>query len=253
MSMSTAFIISLTWILVLVGASFYNHVNKRKALFYSSVFALGFYVFAHVANTLYFTSAPIAEVLKSYYLFYAVIPSITALGLFFINKDRLTVIMKISLILLCIEGVMSYAIHIDRNVIALNAAAMPNVSGAAKWWLWDIQSYISFANNITVLFALTLSNIYQVKTEDNTQAFEILEDVERYVKPFKASESKERTSIFLEMSVQNLFEPNDTLRDKQITKVGVYLLNEAIRECCYEPHRKQPVNAFGRFIYWLRS
>ncbi|MCY7293802.1 hypothetical protein [Alteromonas sp. a30] len=255
MSMSTAYIISLMWILVLAGTTFFNHKKERNTLFYSSLFALSFYLLAHVTNTLYFTTAPLKEVLSSYYLFYAAVPALAALGLFIINRKKLTVIMQITIALLCLEGIISYAIHIDRNVVALNAAVVPNYAGASKWWLWDIRNIISFIDNISIMLALTLPRIYQVKTDDVEEAYSIQTNVENYADKFKPSSKIDMTKAFLEVSGENLcfFDGVESQKNKNAAKVGLLLLNEAIKLCCYEPHRTKPVNVFGRFIYWLRS
>ena len=109
-------------------------------------------------------------------------------------------------------------------------------------------------NNITILLALTMSNIYQVRKDIlNTEAFEIWEDVEKYLVKFKPSKRIERANVFMEVALKNMFESQNTERDKLITSIGISILNEAIRESCYEPKRTKPVSLLGRFVYWLRS
>lgn len=254
MTVALMSIASLLSIAVFFVTTMYNHIKRRRDLFINSAFVLFIYVAFHLGSTLWLSSLSFEEVLPVHYLYYAAGSGILALGLFIINREKLRMIMIITISLLALETLIGYAVHIDRNVVALNGAAMPNIEGATMWFLWDIRDFLSELTTFTVFLAVALPNIYQVsKDTDNTDAFEIMEDVEVHVEHLKPSKRKERASVFLEATVQNLFEPQNTLRDKLITSIGITLLNEAIKECCYEPERKKPVGAFGRFVYWLRS
>lgn len=248
------FIVALLYIALFFIAAMYNHIKGRKDLFINSAFVFFIYVISHLGTTLWLSSLSFEQVLPVHYLFYAAGTGILALGLFIINQENLRKIMLITISLLAFEALIGYAVHIDRNVVALNGAATPNIEGSTKWLLWDLRNFLSQFTTFTVFLAIILPSIYQVsKDTQNTDAFEIMEDVEAYMAQLKASKSKERASIFLEATIQNLFEPKNTLRDRLITSIGITLLNEAIKECCYEPKRKKPIGSFGRFVYWLRS
>lgn len=254
MSVSLILTLSLIYIVLLFIAMLFNHFKARRDLFISSVFLLGMSTVAHLGNYLWLKSLPLEEVLGLHYLFFAGVQVIIAAGLFYLNREKLRVIMTITIVLLVAEAILGYAVHLDRNVMALNGAIVPNAAGSAKWLLWDLRNYVSLASAFTMLLAVTLPNIYQISKDlPNTDAFDIMEDVERYVAKLKPSTSALRAQVFLEATIQNLFEPNETLRDKLITSIGITILNEAIKECCYEPKRTKPIGAFGRFVYWLRS
>lgn len=254
MSVPFAFNITIIWMLVLFVALLVNHFRGQRDLFVSSVFALSVYIATHLSQSLWLRALPIEELLGTHYLFYAGMAAFLAVGLFWINKDRLRVMMTITIVLLGVEALLGYAIHLDRNVLALNGALIPNSSGASAWWLWNLQSAVSQVTNLTVLLAVTLPKIYQVKTDDNTVAFDILEDVERYLEKFKeTSIMRLKAQAYLYYSAQGLCETTGSEADFHHYEVGTMLLNEGIKKCCYEPGRTQPVGYLGRFVYWLRS
>ena len=245
--------ISLLYIGLLFGATLYNHFNSHRVLFLSSVFALFMYVAVHLGNSLWLMSLSAESLLVSHYLFYAASSGFLALGLFWINRKELRVVMAVTITLLTIEAMLGYAVHIDRNVVALNGAATPNISGSSTWFLWDLRNYLAQLTTLTVLLALTLPRIYQVKSDDNHEAYSVLMKVEEYLSLFDDSERKQKTQAFLDSGAQILFF-FDTKEPKQHRiDVGLVVLNEAIKLCCYEPHRNKPVSVFGRFVYWLRS
>jgi len=249
MSVSLVLTLSLGYIVLLFAAVLYNHFKAQRELFISSVFVLAMSIFAHLGNYLWLKSLPLEQVLGVHYLFFAAVQIITAGGLFYLNRRNLKVITTITIVLLATEAMLGYAVHLDRNVMALNGAFVPNVSGSAKWLLWDLRNYVS----LTSAF-LTLPPIYQLSKDLlNTEAFEIWEDVEKYLAKFKPSKRIERANVFMEVALKNMFESKNTERDKLITSIGIAILNEAIRESCYEPKRTKPVSLFGRFVYWLRS
>ena len=255
MSTSLAFNLSLLWILVLFGATLVNYYKNDEKLFKSGVYVLFIYASTHMIGTLWLASLPLKEVLSFHYILFAGIQLVLAFGLFWINKEKPRVMITITIVLLVIESLMGYGVHVDRNILALNGAMEPNTLGASKWWLWDALSYVSFANTFTVFLAITLPRIYQVKTDDVGEAYNIQTNVEGYVAKFKPSPKIEMTQAFLDVSGENLcfFDGVESQKNKNTAKVGLLLLNEAIKSCCYELHRTKPVNLFGLFVYCLRS
>lgn len=255
MSVSLALTLSLIYIAVLIGATFYNHIKERKTLFLSSAYVLGIFLVAHLGNSLWLLNLPLEKALSAHYLFFAGIQVAIAVGLFLINRKKLSVIMTTTIILLSVEALLGYAIHIDRNIVALNGAIEPNTAGSTKWILWDLRNYLSQITTLTIFLSVTLTNVYQVsKSLINTEAFIIWEDVDKYLATFNNNESLERAQDFMTASLPHLTdsEPGEA-RNRRITRIGITLLNEAIRESCYEPERIKPIGIFGRFVYWLRS
>lgn len=254
MTVSFMFTVALLYIAVFFTATMYNHIKGRRDLFISSAFVLFMYVASHLGTTLWLSSLSFEQVLPVHYLFYAASSGLLALGLFVLNRKKLRIIMAITISLLALEALLGYAVHIDRNVVALNGAVMPNAAGTTKWLLWDLRNYLSQFSSFAVLLGVTLPPIYQISKDLlNTEAFEIWEDVEKYLAKFTPSKRIERANVFMEVALKNMFESKNNERDKLITSIGIAILNEAIRESCYEPKRTKPVSLFGRFVYWLRS
>lgn len=255
MSASVMVIVSLLYIVLLFAATMHNHRKEQKDLFISSAFALFMFSAGHLGNTLWLSTLPPSEVLNTHYLYFAAMQAMLAMGLFLINRNNMRVIMSITIWLLVVEVLLGYAVHLDRNVVALNGAAAPNVSFSKAWLLWDLRNWISQFTTFTVLLALTLPKIYQVKTEHANVAYSILEKVEAYLAMFEPSKKINRANTFVRIAAQNLCFYDGVGSEDNINaaQAGQMLLNEAIKDCCYEPHRTKPVGFFGRFVYWLRS
>lgn len=254
MSLSVMVVVSLVYIALLFGATMHNHLKKQQDLFISSVFALGMYAIGHLGSMLWLSKLSGKELLEVHYLYFAAFQIALAAGLFLINRKKLRVMMSITIVLLVAEALLGYAVHIDRNVIALNGASNPNGSISESWLLWDLITVISQLTTFTVLLALTLPRIFQVKTENAAVAYKEQEKVKQYSNLFKPSSRKNKTHVFLATSAENLcFYTGDAEESKHRMEAGILLLNEAIKLCCYEPGRTRPVGLVGRFVYWLRS
>lgn len=254
MSLSFMMTMSLIYIALLFGATLYNHFKSHRSLFITSAIVLFVYAATHLGNTLWLSSLSPKELLETHYLYFAASSGILALCLFLINRKKLRVIISITIVLLAVEALLGYAVHIDRNVVALNGVAVPNSSFSASWLLWDMRNYLSQFTTLTVLLALTLPRIYQVTTDDNTEAFEVLKDVEEYLGKFEdGTKIKGRASAYLDYSAEGLCVLTGNETEEYHYEVGTLLLNQAIRKCCYEPGKTKPVGMFGRFVYWLRS
>lgn len=254
MSLSVMVIVSLLYIVLLFLATMYNHYKGQRDLFISSAFALFMFAAGHLGNMLWLSSLSPAELLKTHYLYFAAMQALLAIGLFIINRHKLRVIMSITIGLLVVEALLGYAVHIDRNVIALNGETAPNMSLSASWFLWNMRDYLSQFTTFSVLLSLTLPKIYQVKNEDNTITFNVLDAVEAYLAKFHSdSKIRRKAQAYLYYSSQGLCETTGSEADFDHYEIGTMLLNEGIKKCCYEPWRTKPVSIFGRFVYWLRS
>lgn len=262
MKVSVMLVISLIYIASLFGITLYNFYKARRNsegayvndLFLSSAFVLFMYALSHIGHTLWVMSYPILQQISIHYLYFAGMQIVLAAGLFYINRKSLRVIMSMTIILLVAEALLAYAVHIDRNVVALNGASLPNSTRDLSWLLWDIRNIVAQVSTFTVLLALTLPRIFQVKTENASVAYKEQEKVKQYSNLFKPSSRKNKTHVFLATSAENLcFYTGDAEESKHRMEAGILLLNEAIKLCCYEPGRTRPVGLVGRFVYWLRS
>ena len=160
MSVSFMIFVSVGYIALLFLATMYNHFKGRNELFKSSAFVLFIYAVAHLGNTLWLAHLPLQEQIAIHYLYYAAAAGILAVGLFFINRQKMRMIMALTIGLLAIEVLLGYLVHIDRNVIALNGAIAPNTAGNSGWLLWDLITFVSIFSTFTVILALSLSDIW---------------------------------------------------------------------------------------------
>ena len=255
MSVSLAMSLSLIYVAILFAVTFYNYQKRQQTAFISSLFALGMFVIAHLGNSLWLMSLSVEETLATHYLFFAGVQAVIAGGLFYINRKEMRVIVFITIILLVVEAMLGYAVHIDRNIIALNGMASPNASLEASWFLWELRNWISQITSTAVLLALTLPRVYQVTSNDNTFAYKILEAVEKYLEGFKKkSKIKLQAQAYMNLGAQALCElTGERKKDVHYHEIGIELLNKGIQKCCYEPGKTKPVSIVGRFVYWLRS
>ncbi len=255
MSISLAFALSLLWILLLIGACVLNYTKSRDNLYRSSLFVLFMYAATHFINSTWLIPLPSVELVKVHYLFFAAIQGIIAAGLFYLNRKKLTVMMGLTVFLFALEALLTYAVHVDRNVMALNGAAEPNMLKQQAWFLWDIKNIISTISSFTVLVAVVLGKVYKLETTDSTEAAEIGEDVERFVNGWEDSKLKVELLELLSKSIDDLLYHGMTPRDKRSSDrslAGLTMLKEAIQLSYYEPDRSN-YGRFARFMYWLRS
>ncbi|MCY7297409.1 hypothetical protein [Alteromonas sp. a30] len=250
MSISLAFALSLLWVLLLVGACVLNYTKSRDNLYRSSLFVLFMYAAGHFTYSIWLMPTYSAELVKVHYLFSAAMQGIVAFGLFFINRKKLTLMMGLTVILFALETILTYAVHIDRNVMALNGAAEPNMLKQQAWFLWDMRNIISTVNSFTVLVAVVLGKVYKVDTTDSVELYDIVQKVEDFVKGWEDSALKREILMLLDDSADALLHWGDGLQPHLLS--GTLLLEKAIELSYYEPDRSN-CGKFARFMYWLRS
>ena len=255
MSISLAFALSLLWVLLLVGACALNYTKSRDNLYRSSLFVLFMYAAGHVIYSMWLMPMYSAELVKVHYLFSAAMQGIVAFGLFFINRKKLTLMMGLTVFLFALETLLTYAVHVDRNVMALNGAAEPNMLKQQAWLLWDMRSITSTVSSFTVLIAVVLGKVYKLETENCLEATNIAQDVERFVKGWDDSTFKNEMLLLVDKSIVELswhgFQPAERVPSER-SMAGLAMLNEAIRLTHYEPG-KSNCGRFARFMYLLRS
>ncbi|UAA39601.1 hypothetical protein KIH87_04375 [Paraneptunicella aestuarii] len=251
MSTNLAFVLSLIWVILLLGATVLNYLKGRSPLFYSSVFLLAIYATTHLININWLATLPAIEAVKVHYLFYSAVQAVIGIGLFWLNRKNMTLTMGLAIFLLGLETILNFAVHVDRNVMALNFNAVPNLASSSQWFLWHIKDVIATLNNPVLIVAVVLHKVYKFEPADTNEAIDIGEDVERFVKGWKDSTLKVELLNMLNKGIAELLEHN-LKREKTRNLIGLTLIEKAIAISYYEPDRSN-CGRFARFMYWLRS
>ena len=251
MSTNLAFVLSLIWVLLLLGATVLNHLRGRNPLFYSSVFLLAAYSISHLITINWLLVMPAIEAVKVHYLFYSAVQIVIGVGLFWLNRKSMTLMMGLAIFLLGLEAVLHFAVHVDRNVMALNFNAVPNLTDGTQWFLWDIKDVIATLNNPVLIVAVVLGKVYKVDTTDSTELYSIVQKVENFVNGWNDSVLKKEVLMLLDDSANALLNWGDRGVEPHIQS-GTLLLEKAIELSYYEPDRSN-CGRFARFMYWLRS
>lgn len=251
MSTNFAFVLSLVWVLLILGTTVLNHFKGRTQLFYSSIFLLSVYALIHLININWLLTIPAVEAIKLHYLFYSFSAAALSIGLFWFNRKSLTLMMSLAIFLLGLEAMLHLAMHVDRNIMALNFKAMPNLTDSTHWFLWDIKNVVATLNNPVLILAVVLGKVYKIGTTDATKAAEIGEDVERFIQGWEDSELKDELLQMTSDALDNLLYHGFKGHEPK-TESGLALLEKAIQLSHYEPDRSH-CGKFSRFMYWLRS
>jgi len=245
-----SFILNILLFLLIV----FNYFKSRDVLLKSSFFTLFIYSLASIVYSFFILPMEMESRIKIHFIFFTFLPAISAFGLYYINKNKATTIMIVTILLLLLEAIIAYSIHIERSVILLNGAAHVPLERATTEVLWLVRSVVSTANNMTLVIALFLPQVYLVSTRDNNKAHRILLDVERYLNQFDATSIRRlKAKAYLDLGEQGLLDLSSGSHNTYHFDVGTHLLNQAIKICCYEPGRKGRLTLFSRFVYWLRS
>ena len=250
MSTYIAFVLSLVWIALLLSATVLNYLKKRSSLFSSSLFVLAVYAITHFINVQWLMNIPALTSIKIHYLFFSASTALLGIGLFWLNRENLTHMMGLAIFLLGLEALLIYAVHIDRNVVALNFNSVPNLTDSKQWLLWDIQFIFSTINNVFVVASVFFAKVYQVPdTPEEGDA--LAKEMEDYVMTWKDSKRKERILEYSDEArrAYNHF-TNDGMTSR--TDIGKTFLLEAVKLARYEPGC-QNLTGFKKVLYWLRS
>lgn len=231
-----------------------NYIKSRDKLLKSSFFALLIYSVASLIYSLFILPLNMEDRVNIHFIFFTLVPAISGVGLFYINRKNSTVIMLITILLLSLEALVTYTIYIDRSIVAMSGVTDISVDRVSTEVLWSIRNLLSTSNNVTLVLALFLPRIYLVNTYDNNAAHRILLDVEKYLSRFDSeSHYRLKAKAYLDLGEQGLLDISTNNQKSYHFEVGTHLLNQAIKICCYEPGRENGLGRFSRFVYWLRS
>lgn len=143
---------SLCFLALAIYCYFYRQENKSMlqfALIFAGAYGLSQIVYAQFI-------LPQKNVVEIYYLYWAGATSIVVASLYINHKFKgfhFYWPIKIAITLLLIEVLLNIALHIDRNIIALNGNMVPNNPYDNEWWLWGVRNMMINFDNIIILIA----------------------------------------------------------------------------------------------------
>lgn len=255
MSMSLAFSINQIWIFALLAITSLNFFRRREELLKSSVFVLLVYALTQVINANWVITLPASDAVKVHYLFFTIVPIVTAAGLFFFNRQQPTFLLLIAITLLLLEAFSTFTVFIDRNILALNENTAPNLYAHNQWFLWDFRNYFATTNNLIVLAAVMLPKSFKINIKTSAEAEDLLEDIEAHAHRLPDSSNKQAALDYTEAANILLYDYDQDGQVKNLTQPGITLLQKAVSLSRYEPAKVNlgDRSTLVRFVYWLRS
>ncbi len=211
---TVGFLIDNIWSVCFLIAAFYNFYFRREykpiihmSLILSGIFGLSRIVYLQII-------LPQENLFEIYYLYWA--------GTIFLVSAWLVIDhhikgfafhwpIKMAIGLLLIEVVLHLAVHIDRNIVALNGSLSPNQNLDNGWWLWAVRNVFISLDNMLILASVLL--------------------------PFKAFHSKDDIykTRFSGMQMEKAFKRVDMLED--IIYIMPNGINKAHASQCLESAR----------------
>ena len=186
------FIADNVWILCFLAAGLYNaYVRKDyKPIFHLSiVLAVSFSVVKIVYSKFIL---PLENLYEIYYLYWAASSIFIAIAISTDHQIRGYSFhwpIKLAISLLLLEMLLNVLVHVDRNVMALNGAAKPNLNLDNAWWLWSLRNYLLNLDNFFIILSLVFpykafrnaQNIYKhqfssIQMDRTFKRIELLED-----------------------------------------------------------------------------
>ncbi|UAA38662.1 hypothetical protein KIH87_18695 [Paraneptunicella aestuarii] len=183
------FIIGNVWAIAFLLVAVYNFYFRKdhKPTFFLCLVMAGS---LGISQTIYTNwILPQDNLVSIYYLYWAAVSCAIALTLFLSTKFGARILLwplSFAIGLHLIEVLFNIAMHIDRNVIALNQALSVNNDIKSAWWLWNVRDMFILSTNFLVIAAsiLPLDIFSRV-----SQRFERRYSCEQMTKVFKRIKS----------------------------------------------------------------
>jgi len=186
------FILDNIWIVCFLAAGLYNIYLKKdyKPIIHISLIIAGVFGFSKLVYTNLIL--PQENLVEIYYLFWAGVSAFLAIIITLDHQVRSYAFhwpAKLTIFLFVFECFLNIAVHIDRNIFALNGAMVPNVSKQDAWFLWGIRNFFLNFDNALILLSLFFPykafKRHQVYTsqgdsvfmDDTFKRLEIIEDM----------------------------------------------------------------------------
>ncbi|UAA39628.1 hypothetical protein KIH87_04520 [Paraneptunicella aestuarii] len=154
---AVGFVIDNVWVLVYLIAGFYGFYTKRLYRpFLHTIFTLA--ITFGLSRIIYSQFLlPLDNLYQFYYLYWAA--ACGAIVLILAIDHHLSGFvyhwpLKLTMGLLLIAMSLHIAVHIDRNIVALNGALEPNLHLKDAWWLWAVRNIFVSLDNVLILASL---------------------------------------------------------------------------------------------------
>lgn len=221
------FIIGNVWAIAFLVVAVYNFYFRKdhKPTFFLCLvmtFSLGVSQLMYVNWIL-----PQHNLLSIYYLYWAGVSCVIALILFVTTKlhsFNLLWPLSFAIGLHLMEVLFNLAMHIDRNVVALNQAPIANNDIKNAWWLWNVRDTFILSTNFLIIAASTLpldmfSRVSQhferrYSSQQMTKAFQRVKSLQQLVNVMPYGINKSNAEQCLESAELLLMQWNGSGEDR---------------------------------------
>lgn len=187
------FIADNVWILCFLAAALYNIYTRpdyKPMIYLSSVLAVA-YSLTKIAYSQFVL--PSESLLDIYYLYWGgatiFIAALIIVG-HQIKGFSFQWPAKLAVSILLFEFLLHVAVHVDRDIMALNGASTPNAGLSDAWWLWSFRNSVLVIDNFIILASLVFpykafksrddiytSEFSSIQMDRAFKRIELLEDV----------------------------------------------------------------------------
>jgi len=154
---SLGFILDNIWIICFLTAGLYNVYFRRE---YKPIIHLSFVIAGALGvSKIVYTQIILPEpnLREIYYLYWAG-ASLLTVGIVSIDHQIKGYAfhwpVKLAISLFLIEILLNLAVHLDRNVVALNGMLSPNQNLENAWWLWGVRNTFLYLDNLLIIASL---------------------------------------------------------------------------------------------------
>ena len=159
LDLSLSFIFSNIWTMCFLAVGVYNLWQRpdHKPIIHAAMIIATMFAVSHIVYVEWLVRHPF--LVQIHYLYLALSAFSLIIILFSYIKFKGFIFywpIKLTIILMLVEVVLDVLLHIDRNILALNGAATPNISKEDAWWLWSLRSVVFTMDNVIILVSMIL-------------------------------------------------------------------------------------------------
>jgi hypothetical protein len=226
LSLATAFIINNIWTLLLGVAFIFNAIQRKdiKPIYYTSlILVMGFAIPAMIYAQKIVNISPLLSV---YYLYWAAVNACIVLAIVLtikLNRWPMYTIIKLLLVCLSIDVAFNLLLHIDRNIMALNGNAVPNMGKENVWELWVLRNTFSSVSNFIMLIGVTLPLTSRLKGAKDVfkQLLNVID-----IRQYRAENRTELRIEIIESIIKQSANQNDSKQYLDAAKELMYRADE---------------------------
>lgn len=151
------FIADNVWILCFLTAALYNIYIRSdyKPIIYLSLILAVAYSLTKIAYSQFVL--PTEHLLDIYYLYWGgatIFMAALIVAGHQVKGFSFQWPAKLAVSILLFEFLLHVAVHVDRNIMALNGASTPNAGLSDAWWLWSFRNSVLVIDNFIILASL---------------------------------------------------------------------------------------------------